>query len=163
MNAVPYETSTCIRPVLVKNTIISLLCKQMDIYLRKLGEGQNWVTVSGYMPIYGDWWYIWYQNVEWYLLYKSVQNLAVYYKYVVWTERWNDTGVWFVLLLSLRHDSAHFWCASTSLTWSIHLHIGVTIYRKGLKWTRTDRNGLAKVEIEFIWSRSPKTLETTSK
>ena len=89
------------------------------------------------------------QNVERYLVYKSVPNTAVYYEYVV-MYGWNDTGVCLVLLRSLRHDNAHLWCASASLKWSVHLHIGVTVYRKGPKWTGPDRNGLSKVETEFI-------------
>ena len=35
-------------------------------------------------------------------VYKSAWNIAVYYKYVVCTERWNDTGVCLVLLQSKK-------------------------------------------------------------
>ena len=123
---------------------------EIPYYSNVNGEGRNWVTVSGYTPIYGNPLYIWYQNVGGYLFYKSVTNIAVYYKYGIFTERWNYRGVCLVLLRSLRHDSSQLGCASASLTRSIHLHIGVTIYQKGPKWTGTDRNGFAKVQTDFL-------------
>ena len=106
------------------------------------GEGQNWVTVSGYMPLKGDPWYIWYQNMEGYLFYKSVPNIAVYYKYVVCTERWNDTGVFLVKLRSFRHDSAHLWCAS-ALWHCQFICISVS------QFTKKDRNGLEQTETDL--------------